>query len=384
MKSVVQALPSYAMSCFLLPKSFCKKLDSIIMKFWWGGTQDKKPFYWKKWGWVSKGKGAGGLGFRNFHLFNKALVAKQCWKLLSEPDFFWATFIKSVYYPNCSFLEAKLGSRPSWFWSSVIKSRELLVKGARFNVGNGESIRIWHDPWLPRPKNFKVDSPRSFNIGEATVQCLISPVSKTWLEPQAMFSPEEASIICAIPIAFGPVPDKWVWHYSNNGKFSVKLAYHLAKSIEDSQSPLEATSTFNPPKKFWQSIWGMNAPPKIKNFWWKVCNNSLASRENLWRRNCAPDPVCPRCNSEIESIEHVLFRCAFACKVWSGLEDTVSPPGCILSTLQFGRIRFLLVLLKIWKFMLNLLGSCGRPEMPFFLKVDIDLLVWFRSVAGKS
>jgi hypothetical protein len=35
-KSVAAALPSYAMSSFLLPKSFCHKLDKIFKNFWWG------------------------------------------------------------------------------------------------------------------------------------------------------------------------------------------------------------------------------------------------------------------------------------------------------------------------------------------------------------
>jgi hypothetical protein len=35
-KSVVAALPSYAMSSFLLPKSLCYELNRIFKNFWWG------------------------------------------------------------------------------------------------------------------------------------------------------------------------------------------------------------------------------------------------------------------------------------------------------------------------------------------------------------
>ena len=35
-KSVAAALPSYAMSTFLLPLSFCNDLDRIFKNFWWG------------------------------------------------------------------------------------------------------------------------------------------------------------------------------------------------------------------------------------------------------------------------------------------------------------------------------------------------------------
>jgi hypothetical protein len=35
-KVVAAAVPAYAMSTFLLPKSFCKKLDQMFKNFWWG------------------------------------------------------------------------------------------------------------------------------------------------------------------------------------------------------------------------------------------------------------------------------------------------------------------------------------------------------------
>ncbi|KAA3485207.1 reverse transcriptase [Gossypium australe] len=41
-KSVLQAIPIFAMSCFLLPNSLCKKMDSIFAKFWWKKGKGKK------------------------------------------------------------------------------------------------------------------------------------------------------------------------------------------------------------------------------------------------------------------------------------------------------------------------------------------------------
>ncbi|KAL9661152.1 hypothetical protein QQ045_025974 [Rhodiola kirilowii] len=40
-KSVLQVIPLYTMSCFKLPVSICKKLTSVILKFWWHITINK-------------------------------------------------------------------------------------------------------------------------------------------------------------------------------------------------------------------------------------------------------------------------------------------------------------------------------------------------------
>ena len=34
LKSVIQAIPMYGMSVFLLPKSLCKEINSLMQKFW--------------------------------------------------------------------------------------------------------------------------------------------------------------------------------------------------------------------------------------------------------------------------------------------------------------------------------------------------------------
>lgn len=39
-RSVLQAIPIYFMSIFLLPKSITSKLNALISKFWWGFNGD--------------------------------------------------------------------------------------------------------------------------------------------------------------------------------------------------------------------------------------------------------------------------------------------------------------------------------------------------------
>ncbi|KAG5553928.1 hypothetical protein RHGRI_011706 [Rhododendron griersonianum] len=42
---------------------------------------------------------------------NEALLARQGWRLLMNPQSYWAKIMKGLYFPNSSFLEAKKGLR---------------------------------------------------------------------------------------------------------------------------------------------------------------------------------------------------------------------------------------------------------------------------------
>ncbi|XP_057459108.1 uncharacterized protein LOC130749749 [Lotus japonicus] len=62
-KPVAQAIPSYVMSCFVLPDGICAYIDRMISKFFWGGDPARQSLHWTKWENLCKGKMEGGLGF---------------------------------------------------------------------------------------------------------------------------------------------------------------------------------------------------------------------------------------------------------------------------------------------------------------------------------
>ena len=48
-KSVLQALPMYAMGIFKFPASLCEDLPKIIRNFWWGDEEDRRKSHWLAW-----------------------------------------------------------------------------------------------------------------------------------------------------------------------------------------------------------------------------------------------------------------------------------------------------------------------------------------------
>lgn len=130
-KPVVQAIPTFVMSCPRLPKALCDDLMKMVAKFWWGSTNDSRKIHWKAWDKICLPKDKGGLGFRCIEGFNQALLAKQSWRMLCSPNSLVSRVFKGKYFPHTDILKASLGYRPSYIWSSVIWGRDLLLQGLR-------------------------------------------------------------------------------------------------------------------------------------------------------------------------------------------------------------------------------------------------------------
>jgi hypothetical protein len=141
-KAVAQAIPNYILSCYKMPIGCCREIYSILAKFWWGSNTDQKKIHWMSWERLSKAKVDGGMGFRGMEEFNKALLGKHCWRLVSGEPSLLEKIFKSRYYPSGDFMNAKEGCQPSFAWTSIISARGLIDKGGLWKIGNGRSVRI--------------------------------------------------------------------------------------------------------------------------------------------------------------------------------------------------------------------------------------------------
>jgi hypothetical protein len=74
-KSVLQAIPAYIMNIYLLPDNLITEIERMINAFWWGGGSNNSGIKWLAWDKLACPKDEGGLGFRDFHSFNMAMVA---------------------------------------------------------------------------------------------------------------------------------------------------------------------------------------------------------------------------------------------------------------------------------------------------------------------
>lgn len=155
----MQAIPIYAMSIFKLPKKLCHNIGAAMATFWWNFGNKEKSIQWRKWEKMDTHKCCGGMGFRDLFAFNKALLSKQVWRLLSNPNSMVSSLLRCKYYKNGSVLEANLGTKLSFLWRSIRSSIPLVKEGIFWSIGNGCHTKIWDNKWILKPSSFQVQAP---------------------------------------------------------------------------------------------------------------------------------------------------------------------------------------------------------------------------------
>jgi hypothetical protein len=153
LKSVAQAIPTYPMSCFLLAGKTCNKMKSSIANYWWGSSADNRRMHWMKWEGLTEAKINGGMGFGDLPMFNKVMLGKQAWRIAVRPESLCARVLKGRYFHDSEFLAATRKKHASQTWRAILTGREVLKKGPIRRIGNGESMRIWEDKWIPNHFN---------------------------------------------------------------------------------------------------------------------------------------------------------------------------------------------------------------------------------------
>ncbi|ONI00414.1 hypothetical protein PRUPE_6G087800 [Prunus persica] len=320
-KSVAAAIPAHPMSCFLLPATICNSINTDLARFC-----------------------GGGMGFLDLQAFNRSLLAKQCWRIMRNPNALWARILKARYFPECSFLDAKKGGRASWALSSLLVGRDIIEKGAYWQIGNGRSVSVWKDRWLMGYGSGKISPlPSSNRFTPLLVADLIDVGNRSWnishIEP--FIPPSEAMLIRSTPIGSLATRDPLVWPAVKNGDYTVKSGYYHAINVSPPDPCDRASSSHAVNSDVWKVIWRAHITPKIRNFMWRALTNSIPTCANLFGRKLARSPTCRLCGLFPETVEHLLLLCSWTRAVWFGCPFGYAPNLASITTLDSWLSSFL-------------------------------------------
>jgi hypothetical protein len=95
----------------------------------------------------------------------------------------------------------------------------------------------------------------------------------------------------------------------------VRSVYHLHKEARDAAKG--DSSRAGQFRMLWKQIWKIHTSQVVKVSMWRACHNVLPTKANLFCRKVTEDPLCPLCDTEVETIGHILWSCPAAKVTWS-------------------------------------------------------------------
>ncbi|XP_074313616.1 uncharacterized protein LOC141648798 [Silene latifolia] len=318
-KAIANSLPTYVMSVFKIHANFCNELRSIVSKFWWGHEENKRGIFWVSWSRLARPKGVGGMGFRDFRMFNLALLGKQAWRLITNSTSLWSRLMQAKYFPDGDFMSASLGHNPSYTWRSIFEARSVLEAGLRRRIGDGNDTKVWGHAWIPGTQTGRVISPCVQGNEGMVVAELLTADGRGWDEGKLELHllPFERERVCNIRLSSNRPRDMWYWGREKDGIYTVRSAY---KMLVGEVGDMEGGSNWVSDKWLWKRLWKVSVWPRVKLFFWQMCSEALATRANIAARIGGEYSLCPFCHSNLESSIHLFRDCGVAAWVWEELE----------------------------------------------------------------
>ncbi|KAG2333220.1 hypothetical protein Bca52824_004400 [Brassica carinata] len=235
-------------------------------------------------------------------------------------DYFSQLF-RSSNPPNFTLLFQDMMPRVTEAMNHKLASEELLLKGLKKRVGDGNSILVWIDKWIEdEADGYGLRAPWikncTFDVN-LKARAIIDFQARRWSTEklEELFVPSDVKIL----MKYQPVinrEDFWSWKFNKSGAYSVKSGYWLAtkeKNVEMRRRAEELPSVNCLKTK----IWKVHSTPKIRLFLWKALSDALPVVDLIRSRGINCDERCQICGFEGESINHVLFLCDIARQCWA-------------------------------------------------------------------
>ncbi|XP_057432959.1 uncharacterized protein LOC130725784 [Lotus japonicus] len=328
-KSVIAALPTYSMQTSLLPREVCGKLEKIQRDFIWGTLDRSHGAHSIGWSKLCRSKQDGGLGLRRMYDFNKSLVMKLGWGLVSNPDALWARVLRDKYScGNETIRTVQRRSCESHVWRAIRSTWSDLEGNLRWRIGDGSSVRFWYDKWM---------FSGTVLINSATVEVPATEAVKTVADyydhehgrwnTTPLLHCLPAAVIAEILSMPPPAPsigsDQVYWGLTSDGRFTSKSAYDAFDPVGVHNQNLD-----------WRKLWRWKGPFKVTHFLWRLANDGLWVNHKRWQSRMTGSAICPLCEEGDETGVHLFRDCSQVKPLWLQVADVNYFPRFFQLSLQ--------------------------------------------------
>ncbi|KAJ9536637.1 hypothetical protein OSB04_un000186 [Centaurea solstitialis] len=304
--SVLQSLQLYWMAIFVFPSGVIHELERLCRDFLWTQGDPSRGRCKVAWALVCRPKSCGGLGFRRLAVWNRALIAKNLWSLITNRNCLWVDWIRQYSFRNHTFWEVRKNNRWSWVLAKMMLIRTEIRRFVVVRIGNGLTTNAWNDNWLTCGPLSEVISARfihgmSFSRN-TTVRQLLDTFHDGW--PDTWTTRYPILVGVDLPVIVNDVPDVHCWGTLGRGVCTVHNMYNSLIGDFDLVPWAD-------------SVWFKGHIPKHSFCMWVACLRRLPTQDRMaaWKHD-PPDLLCSLCGLVLDSHDHLFFECTFARQVW--------------------------------------------------------------------
>ena len=188
---------------------------------------------WVAWDKLIAPKALGGLGIRDIQAYNKALLTKQAWRIIPKPECLFSRVLRGKYCSKAPFLQVDTPKAASHGWRGILVGRDLLLTNLSKAIGDGESTRVWKDPWLNMDEPLRPVGPMQEVHQDLCVADLLCRETLELNIPKKLsILPQHLPEILRIKPSVTGATDSFMLLASRSGMYSAKSSYYVATAVQ--------------------------------------------------------------------------------------------------------------------------------------------------------
>nr|GEZ58066.1 hypothetical protein [Tanacetum cinerariifolium] len=198
----------------------------------------------------------------------------------------------------------------SWGWRKLLKLRLLIRDFIWSSIGDGSKVFMWFDRWCNASPLYNIISARDiaragFSLALKVCECIHGGI---WSWPTDWMVKYHILNSILVSVLNDAKSDVLEWRNSNgtSNPFSVQLVWDSIRS-RDNEVP------------WYNLVWFPSCIPKHAVNMWLIMKKRLKTQDTLstWDVAAGITIMCPLCETQLDSHEHLFFDCFFSQQIWS-------------------------------------------------------------------